>query len=127
MLTLINAPYSSPTPENISWAPIPAGEGENAGIWPQNVGWMIWALAEEGLTDLALEEWKKSTLHRHTEQFPEVPFGIINGPDCYSSLHAGRREGWTQIAVFDRMIPIPMLPMVAWQSFGLRKVMEGRR
>ena len=125
-LTLISEPYSSPTPENISWAPIPAGEGENAGIWPQTVGWMIWALAEEGMTELAMQEWEKSTLHSHTKHFPEIPFGIINGPDCYSSVHAGGREGWTQIAMFDRMIPIPMLPIIAWQPFGLKKIRENR-
>jgi len=124
--TLISKPYSSPAPENISWAPIPAGEGENAGIWPQTVGWFIWALAEEGFTDLAMQEWKKSTLHQHTSLFPEIPFGIINGPDCYSSHHALEREGWTQQAMFDRMNQLPMLPIIAWQPFGLKKILENQ-
>ena len=125
-LTLISKPYSSPTPENISWAPIPAGEGENAGIWPQTVGWFIWALVDEGLSELATQEWEKSTLHRHTSLFPEIPFGIMNGPDCYSSLYAGEREGWTQQAMFDRMNQLPMLPIIAWQPFGLKKIVKNK-
>ncbi len=121
-LTLMSKAYSSPTPENISWSPIPAGEGENAGIWPQTVAWFIWALADEGMTTLAMQEWKKSTLHQHTSLYPEIPFGIINGPDCYSSFHAKEREGWTQQAVFDRMNQLPMNPIIAWQPFGLIKI-----
>jgi cellobiose phosphorylase len=123
-LTLMSKAYSSPTPENISWAPIPAGEGENAGIWPQTVGWIIWALADEGMSELAMQEWEKSTLHQHTSLYPEIPFGIINGPDCYSSFHAKEREGWTQQAVFDRMNQLPMLPIIAWQPYGLIKILK---
>jgi hypothetical protein len=121
-MMIISKPYSSPTPDNISNAPIPAGEGENAGIWPQTTAWMIWALAEEGLTDIALKEWKKSTLAIHSALYPEVPFGIFNGPDCYSSHYANEREGWTQIEMFNRMIPIPMNPIIAWQSFSMKQI-----
>lgn len=121
-MTLISKPYSSPAPENISWAPIPAGEGENGGIWHQTVAWMIWALAEEEMQDIAFEEWKKISLANHTELFPDVPFGIFNGPDCYSSHFANEREGWTQIEMFNRMIPIPMNPIIAWQAFGMKQI-----
>lgn len=121
-MTLVSKPYSSPPPENISTAAIPAGEGENAGIWPQTTAWMIWALAEEGLTDSALKEWKKSTLATHSELYPEVPFGIFNGPDCYSSHYANEREGWTQIETFNRMLALPMNPIIAWQSFSLKQI-----
>ncbi|PQV51502.1 glycosyl hydrolase family 36 [Jejuia pallidilutea] len=121
-MTLMSKPYSSPSPENISWSPIPAGEGENAGIWPQTGAWLIWALAEEGLTKVALQEWEKSTLSNHTKLYPQVPFGIFNGPDCYSSHFANEREGWTQIEMFDRMIPVPMNPIIAWQAFGMRQI-----
>ncbi len=122
-MTIISKPYSSPTPTNISWAPIPAGEGENAGIWPQTVAWMIWALAEEGLSNMALEEWKKCTLSQHSSLYPEIPFGIINGPDCYSSHFSNEREGWTQTAMFDRLIPIPMNPIIAWQAFSMKQIL----
>ena len=121
-MTLVSRPYSSPTPDHVSWAPIPAGEGENAGIWPQTGAWIIWALAEEGLTEVARTEWEKNTLTNHTKRYPGVPFGIINGPDCYSSHYAHEREGWTQVEMFNRMIPIPMNPIIAWQSFGMGKI-----
>src|SRR5690606_30633017 len=44
-LTLMSRPYACPPPHDVSNCPIPAGEGENAGVWPQTVHWAIWALA----------------------------------------------------------------------------------
>ena len=70
-LTLMSRPYSSPAPDDISWCSIPAGEGENAGIWPQTIHWLIWALTEEGLLDKALAEWKCGTLHRPRTSVPQ--------------------------------------------------------
>jgi len=121
-LMLMSRPYSSPAPEHISWCAIPAGDGENAGIWPQTIYWTVWALAEEGLLNEALDEWKCGTLRNHASCFPDVPFGIFNGPDCYSSGWAGHREGFTQVQLLDRARFIPMNPMVAWQAFALQKI-----
>jgi len=122
-LMLMSRPYSSPAPKNISWAPISAGEGENAGIWPQTVAWIVWALAEEGLLTEAMDLWEINTLENHSNKYPEVPFGVINGPDCYSSKFAGDREGWTQVEMFNRMIEIPMNPIIAWQAFTMKKIL----
>jgi hypothetical protein len=85
---------------------------------------MVWALAEEGLLDEALAEWKCGTLRNHARHFPEVPFGIFNGPDCFSSVWAGSREGWTQVQLLDRARFAPMNPIIAWQGFALRKINE---
>ena len=126
-LTLMSRPYSSPAPDDISWCAIPAGEGENAGIWPQTVHWFVWALTEEGLLEEAMDEWKCGTLHAHARRFPQVPYGIFNGPDCFSSKWSGRREGWTQSQLLNRAQTVPMNPMVAWQGFTLRKINEARR
>lgn len=126
-LMLMSRPYSSPAPDYISWCAIPAGEGENAGIWPQTVYWMVWALAEEGLLDEALDEWKCGTLRNHAHRFPGVPFGIFNGPDCFSSKWAGRREGRTQRQLLDRAHFAPMNPMIAWQGFAMQKINEARK
>jgi cellobiose phosphorylase len=123
-LTLMSRPYSSPAPDDISWCAIPAGEGENAGIWPQTIHWFVWALTEEGLLEEALAEWKCGTLHRHACQFPEVPYGIFNGPDCFSSKWSGKREGWTQSQLLNRAQFVPINPMIAWQGFTLRKINE---
>jgi hypothetical protein len=121
-LMLMSRPYSSPAPSDISWCAIPAGEGENSGIWPQTVYWMVWALAEEGLLGEALQEWTCGTLRNHARRFPSVPFGIFNGPDCFSSKWSGKREGWTQTQLVDRAHTVPMNPMVAWQGFAMRKI-----
>jgi hypothetical protein len=126
-LTLMSRPYSSPAPDDISRCAIPAGEGENAGIWPQTIYWLVWALAEENLIDEALTEWICGTLRNHSRRFPNVPFGIFNGPDCYSSHWAGSREGWTQVQLLDRAQFAPMNPAVAWQGFALRKINEASR
>jgi cellobiose phosphorylase len=126
-MMLMSKAYSSPAPPEISWCPIPSGEGENAGIWPQTIHWTVWAMAEEGLLDLALDEWKKGTLRNHAKAFPEVPYGIFNGPDCWSSRLAGHFEGWTQYNLFSRAGPCPMSPMISWQAFAMLKIDEARR
>jgi len=121
-LTLMSRPYSSPAPGDISWCAIPAGEGENAGIWPQTIYWMVWALAEEGLLAEALNEWICGTLRNHARKFPKVPVGIFNGPDCFSSKWSGQREGYTQRQLLDRASYAPMNPMIAWQGFAMQKI-----
>lgn len=121
-LTLMSRPFSSPAPDDISRCAIPPGEGENAGIWPQTIYWMVWALAEEGMIDEALDEWVCGTLRNHARKFPAVPFGIFNGPDCFSSKWAGEREGWSQVQLLNRAQFVPMNPAIAWQGFGLRKI-----
>ncbi len=125
-MTLISRPYSCPQPNYLTDYSNPTGEGENAGIWPQTVYWMVWALAEEGLIDEAIAEWKSMSLRNHSMKFPDVPFGIYNGPDCYSSHYAGKREGWTQVQAWTRMIGTPMNPMVAWQAFAMKKINENQ-
>ncbi len=121
-LTLMSRPYPCPPPEYVSTCPIPPGEGENSGVWPQTVHWAVWALAELGWTDEALDVWRRMSLRNHSRLHPEVPYGIFNGPDCYSSHHAGEREGWTQVEMLERAKFPPMNPMVAWQAFSLARV-----
>ena len=65
----------------------PVGIGTNAGIWPSINGTLIWALS---LVDrkLALEEWKKNTLAKHAEEYPDIWYGIWSGPDTYNSIYS---------------------------------------
>ncbi len=116
-LCLVNPPFPSPPPADVSSLPIPAGEGENGGVWPQVVAWFVWALSVEGLTDQAHELWRRMTL-RHHASYPEVPFGIWGAPDCCNSHLAGRRAHWTQVQLWDRRVHAPMVPAVAWQTFA---------
>lgn len=125
-LTLMSRPYSCPPPPDVSDCPIPAGEGENAGIWPQTVHWAIWALASLGWKEEGLDLWKRMSLQNHATLHPETPFGIFNGPDCYSSHFSGEREGWTQVEMLERSKFPPMNPMVAWQAFSLSRLLEIR-
>ncbi len=121
-LTLLDRPFASPPPADVSSLPIPGGEGENGGVWPQAVAWFVWALAEEGLAEDAMAVWQRSTLRRQAGEFPDTPFGIFNGPDCYNSHLAGPLEHWTQVQLWDRRVHTPMNPAVAWQAFGLWKI-----
>ncbi len=65
----------------------PVGMGTNAGIWPSINGTLIWALS---LVDrkLAWEEWKKNTLAKHAEEYPDIWYGIWSGPDTYNSKYS---------------------------------------
>jgi hypothetical protein len=119
---LMSKPYGCPAPPWITDYSNPAGEGENCGIWPQTVYWFVWALAEEGMLEEAGDQWKKMSLRNHFNRYPQVPFGIINGPDCYSSRISCQREGWTQTRNWNRVIATPMNPMVAWQYFAWKKI-----
>lgn len=126
-MMLMSKAYPSPAPPDVSWCPIPAGEGENGGIWPQTIHWTVWAMAEEGLLDLALAEWTKGTLRNHSREFPEVPFGIFNGPDCLTSKLAGSLEGWSQYELFNRLRPCPMCPIISWQAFSMLMIAQNRK
>ena len=125
-LLLQSKAYSSPAPPEISWAPLPGGEGENGGIWPQTVHWTVWALAQEGLLDQAFAEWQKSTLRNHARCCPDVPYGIFNGPDCWSSRLAGPFEGWSQYELFNRQVPCPMCPIISWQALSMLQIAKAR-
>ena len=61
------------------------GTGTNGGIFAAVNGTLIWALATvDG--EMAWDEWKKNTLARHAEMYPDLWFGIWSGPDAYDSV-----------------------------------------
>jgi hypothetical protein len=60
------------------------GTGTNGGIWASINGTLIWALATVN-PDIAWDEWKKNTLARHAEEYPDVWYGIWSGPDTLNS------------------------------------------
>ncbi|MFW9804617.1 MAG: GH36-type glycosyl hydrolase domain-containing protein, partial [Candidatus Thorarchaeota archaeon] len=65
------------------------GIGTNAGIWPSINGTLIWALALLD-RDSAWDEWKRNSLAKHAEEYPDVWYGIWSGPDTYNSEFAER-------------------------------------
>lgn len=88
---------------------------------------MVRALTEVGLTDLALEEWAAMSLRNHARFFPQVSYGVLNGPDCYSSHFAGARKGCTQLQLIDGGSFTPMNPVVAWGAFAMRKLLRRKQ
>lgn len=123
-LCLMSDALVVPSPRNVTHCDYPAGRGENAGIWPQTVYWSIWALCEEGLCEEAMVVWEKMSLRNHSLQFPDVPYGIFNGPDCYNSHLAGAAHGATQVELIDRRGTVPMNPVIAWQAWAMDKILQ---
>jgi hypothetical protein len=74
--TILNKPIKT-----VAGAP---GTGVNGGIWSSINGTLVWALAITS-HDLAWDEWKKNTLARHAEAYPELWYGIWSGSDQYDS------------------------------------------
>jgi len=61
------------------------GEAASGGVWASITGTLIWALAKvDG--KMAWDEWKKNSLGRYTEAYPEIWYGIWSGPDTYNSV-----------------------------------------
>ncbi|TAL31964.1 MAG: hypothetical protein EPN93_16635 [Spirochaetes bacterium] len=80
----IGAMLTSRTPRHYMSAP---GVGTGGGIWPSINGTLVWALS---LMDpsLAWDEWKKNSLARHAEVYPEIWYGIWSAPDTLNSVTA---------------------------------------
>ena len=63
--------------------------GEDPRIWPSLNTILIWALALhhfEAGGGMAWDEWKKNSLARHAEIYPEVWYGIWSGADYFNSV-----------------------------------------
>lgn len=74
----------------------PVGTMENGGVWPSINGTLIWALAlEDGA--MAWDEWKKNSLARHAEVYPNIWYGIWSGPDNFNGA-GSRYPGQTRFA-----------------------------
>lgn len=72
----------------------PIGSLENGGVWASINGTLIWALAKKDGA-MAWDEWKKNTLARHAEAYPNIWYGIWSGPDFYRSVlspHPGETQ-----------------------------------
>ena len=60
-------------------------DGSDGGVWPSLTSILIWALALVD-PDMAWDEWKKNSLARHADVYPNFWYGIWSGPDVYSSV-----------------------------------------
>jgi hypothetical protein len=66
-------------------APVAMMNGNDGGVWPNLTTILVWALALKN-GEMAWDEWKKNSLARHAEVYPEVWYGIWSGPDVYNSV-----------------------------------------
>jgi hypothetical protein len=87
---------------------IEPGTSVAGGVWPSLNQTLVWALAAIDGT-MAWDEWKKNTLARHAETYPEVWYGTWSGPDVINSRSSkepgkttgGRPFGWTDFPVLN--------------------------
>lgn len=59
--------------------------GVDGGVWPSLTSILTWALARVN-GPMAWDEWKKNSMARHAEVYPDVWCGIWSGPDNYNSV-----------------------------------------
>jgi hypothetical protein len=62
-----------------------AGTCVNGGIWPSLNQTLIWALATVDPA-MAWDEWKKNSLARHADAYPDIWYGIWSSTDSYNSV-----------------------------------------
>jgi len=64
--------------------PFERGTAVNGGVWPSLNMTLIWALARvDGA--LAWDEWKKNSLARHADIYPDIWYQTWSGPDSLNS------------------------------------------
>jgi hypothetical protein len=72
------------------------GQAEDGGVWPAINQTLVWALGKVDAA-MAWDEWKKNTLARHAEAYPDIWYGIWSGPDTYNST-LNKNPGQTMIS-----------------------------
>lgn len=106
----IGAMQMNKSPEMILRGPFRMQPGTlvDGGVWASLNATLIWALARvDGA--MAWDEWKKNSLSRHAEVYPEVWYGTWSGPDVLNSVlseHPGKTSagsplGWTDFPVLN--------------------------
>jgi hypothetical protein len=80
----IGAMQMNQSPDIASQAMAEPGTSISGGIWPSLNATLVWALAQ---TDgaMAWDEWKKNTLARHAEVYPDIWYNTWSGPDTLNS------------------------------------------
>lgn len=75
---------------------IEPGTSGNGGVSPSLNQMLIWALASSDAA-MAWDEWKKNSLARHAEVYPQVWYGTWSGPRALNSVNS-KTPGETQDA-----------------------------
>jgi len=93
-----------------------AGVGTNGGIFAAINGTLVCALAKVNGT-MAWDEWKKNSLARHADVYPDMWFGIWSGPDAYNSV-LSKNPGWT-----GPDFPVMNMHSHAWPLYSAAKLL----
>ena len=84
-------------------------------VWPSLNQTLVWALAGVDPV-LAWDEWKKNSLARHADSYPDVWYGIWSGTDSYNSP-LSRHPGETANDPYFRGLDFPVLNLHAHACF----------
>jgi hypothetical protein len=93
-----------------------AGVGTNGGVFAAISGTLIWALALVN-GSMAWDEWKKNSLARHAEIYPDLWYGIWSGPDAYHSA-LSNSPGHTEPE-----FPVMNMHSHAWPLYSAAKLL----
>jgi hypothetical protein len=102
----IGAMQMNKNPDITSQAMAEPGTSISGGIWPSLNATLVWALARVNKT-MAWDEWKKNTLARHAEVYPDVWYNTWSGPDTLNST-LSKHPGETVNAGFLRYTDFPI-------------------
>jgi len=80
----IGAMQMNQSPDTASQALAEPGTSVSGGIWPSLNATLVWALAQVNPA-MAWDEWKKNTLARHAEVYPDIWYNTWSGPDTLNS------------------------------------------
>ena len=102
----IGAMQMNQSPDTASQAMAEPGTSISGGIWPSLNATLVWALAQAN-PEMAWDEWKKNTLARHAEVYPDVWYNTWSGPDTLNST-VSKHPGETVNSGFLRYTDFPI-------------------
>ena len=82
------------------------GTSISGGIWPSLNATLVWALAQTN-GEMAWDEWKKNTMARHAEVYPDIWYNTWSGPDTLNST-VSKHPGETVNSGFLRYTDFPI-------------------
>ena len=102
----IGAMQMDRSPDNVAAGLAEAGTSINGGVWPSLNATLVWALAQHDPA-MAWDEWKKNTLARHADVYPDIWYNTWSGPDTLNST-VSKHPGETVNAGFLRYTDFPI-------------------
>ena len=95
----------------------------NGGVWPSLNQTLVWALA--GIDPaMAWDEWKKNSLARHAETYPDLWYGIWSGTDSWNAdWHRQRGESVNNRYFHGTDMPVLNLHAHACSLYSITKLL----